>query len=111
MEAKFTVTLEDYVAYNLHMHRKAGPGRVRVAIYVLYLLGGAFLTVAYAADGQPGWAAFLAALTVGFTVFAPALSQWIIARAVRRYVGKFGDTGIVGPFTLILEDNTLTYVS
>jgi hypothetical protein len=110
METKFTVTLDDFVAFNLHVYQKVGTGRVRVST-LLFVLGGGYLTFLAATTGHAVWAVFLGAFTVGYAALSPTLARLSTARAVRRFVATQGGTGIVGPVTAILSDESLTWVS
>ena len=115
MEVRFTVTLEDYIAFNLHTVRKAGSGRTA---YLAMWLGIPVIFVALAVSMWPFESGAAVLLAIGhafvavlFLCIYPALARAAVERNVRAQAKKMDTRGIVGEITLIFSEESLVEIT
>jgi hypothetical protein len=109
VEVTFETTVNDHVAFNLHMLGKAKPARLS------YFLGWALLPslllviAALAAVALRGWvaAAVCVVLAVGFAGSYPGAYRRRVRSSIRSFLRGVGTPGDFGPTTLTLSDESL----
>ena len=112
MEVRFTVTLEDYIAFNLHSARKSGIGRAG------YLFAWFWFPLVFASSAVWVWLlghALLACGLVAVAIFVlamfPAYHGATVARYTRAIVRRTGGRGIIGEHALIFSEETLVAIN
>jgi hypothetical protein len=116
VEVRYTVTLDDFVAFNLYITHKSGVGR---AGYLVFWLGFPFLCVAFAVlllKLEPtaltvGLALGLCAGAVVWPFTFPRSFRSAQARNTRAFVERLGGRGIIGERLLSLSEEKLVAVS
>jgi hypothetical protein len=111
MEVAYTLTLEDYVNFTVHMYKKANMPRMpfQIALALVFLVIGASALVLGlgAGDFFTIWVSVLLLVASTFPVTFPLY----YARKVRAYMKKLGTEGIVGPIRLVLTDESLVEIT
>lgn len=115
MEVRFTVTLDDSVAFTLHAVRKSGVGR---GAFRLVWIGGTLLFVAGAvgvlqlnSEEAEALAFGLGLGAVAWAVVYPFIYRATIEHNARTYANNMGTRGIVGEITLILSEESLVEIT
>ena len=116
MEVRYTVTLDDLVAFNLYMTRKSGVGRPG---YLIFWFGFPLFCAALAAlvlSLEPnaltvGLALGLCAGAVVWPFTFPRSFRSAQARNTRAFVKRLGGRGIIGERLLSLSEEKLVAVS
>jgi hypothetical protein len=113
LDVSYTTTVDDYVAFSLHMWRKSKVGRGAYLVGwllppMLGLLGAA---IAVAWNGPT----VVVAACVGGAVLAAVMyprsyRRWS-TRYVRAFAKKLGTQGVIGPTRLILSDESLVEIT
>jgi hypothetical protein len=105
MEVSYTTTLDDFVAYNLYLYRKANMLRKPFIVCwsALFVLGG-ILGLIFAEN----WAFRAYGVVILLFAFSPLAFPLMVARQVRDIARKRGGQGLLGPTRLILTDESLT---
>jgi hypothetical protein len=112
MHVRYTVTLDDFVAFNLYITRKSGAGRPGYLIMWLVppALGIAATVRLLQLDHLP-LAIGLTGISLFWLVFLPVRFRDALARNARAFVKKLGGRGIIGERGLILTEEMLVAVS
>jgi hypothetical protein len=116
VEVRYTVTLEDFVAFNLYISRKAGVGRPG---YLMIWLGFPLLCAAGAAlllqrENGPltlGLALGLGGVAAVWPFTFPSSYRSALARNARAFVKNLGGRGIIGARALIFSEERLVAIS
>jgi hypothetical protein len=112
VKVRYTVTLDDFVAYHLHMTKKSGAARTG---YLMVWLGFPLICALVAVWAlQPDFVpvAFVLVVVAVFWLFAfPGLHRSAIARNVRSFVKNLGARGVICERTLILSEDRLVSIS
>lgn len=115
MEVSFTVTVDDFVAFNWHVLRKSGAGRTAYLFGWLGLpLLLALLAALLVADGEAESVACGMMLGFGAVVFLlayPRVYRSTVEGNVRTFVKRLGARGIVGDATLIFSEDRLVAIT
>jgi hypothetical protein len=112
MHVRYTVTLNDFVVFNLYITRKSGVGRS--AYFILWL--GLPILFALGALQAVQFSREIAALAfvilaVFWLCFFPFRYRDALARNARTFVKKLGGRGIIGERGLILSEELLVAIS
>lgn len=112
MQVRYTVSLADFVAYNLYLNRKSGAGRPG---YLVIWLGPPILCAAGAVralqhDHEIA-ACWLLGVAIFWLVMIPSRYREGQARSIRAFVKKLGGRGIIGERGLSLSEEMLVAVS
>lgn len=112
MHVRYTVTLDDFVVFNLYITRKSGAGRPGFLIVWLVppALGLAATVWLLLFDHLP-LAIGLAGISLFWLVFLPLRYRDALASNARTFVKKLGGRGILGERGLILTEEMLVAVS
>jgi hypothetical protein len=112
MQVRYTVTLDDFVAYNLYVNRKSGVGRPG---FLMIWLGFPALCAAGTVLLLLSEHAPVAALLIvagAFWLFTfPANYRKALRRNVRTMVKRLGGHGIIGERALVLSEERLVAIS
>lgn len=112
MKVRYTVTLNDFVAWNLHVTKKSGVGRTAHLVTWLALpMFFAWLAIQLLQDENKPAALVLVVLALFWLAVFPSIHQALLARNVRTFVKKLGGRGIIGERTLILSEELLVVIS
>jgi hypothetical protein len=108
MEVTYTTTLDDYIAWNMHMFKRSSSMRRR------YLLGWATIPIGCATMAIVlAELALLPAIAFGLigvlhAVLYPFLYRYQVESAIEAYANEHSSRGVIGRTTLILTEDTLT---
>lgn len=112
MEVRYTLTLKDFVAFNLYITKKSGAGR---AGYLIMWLGPVVLGTAAAAllllQGHEVAACAPAICATVWLLTIPSRYQAGLERNVRTFVKNLGGRGVLGKRALILSEELLIVVT
>jgi hypothetical protein len=113
MEVTFKTTVEDYIAFNLHMYRRSKVTRTNyltgwLFFPVLCLVGTVTLVVVI---GFGVWAALCAAAGILFALVYPFLQRWSDGATLREYLKEQDVRGLVGRIVLVLTEESLVEVT
>ncbi len=114
VEIAYTTTLDDYVAFSMHMLRKskAARGRFMASWLILPLVALFAAAILAITDGLLSETPItLAVVGVLYIVIFPSYHRRWIAKYVRNYAKQLGARGVVGPIRLILSDESLTEIT
>jgi hypothetical protein len=108
VEVSYTTTLDDYVAYSVHMLKRSPSMKWQFAVGWAVLPVGCWLLAAILAS-RPGPAvASLAFAGVAYAVVYPLGYRKWVGASVRAYAQDLGARGVIGRITLVLDEDTLT---
>ncbi len=113
MEVAYTTTLDDYVAFCMHMYRKSKAARGSFLLAWL-ILPAACLATAVAVvygDGPIGQAAYWAGIAAIWVAVYPWFHRRLVARHVRNFAKGLGVRGVIGPIRLILTDTSVVEIT
>jgi hypothetical protein len=113
VEVSYTTTVDDYVAFALHLWRKSKVGRGSYLVNwlllpVLGLLGPAAVV---ASNGLSVGAAVCAGGALLYAAIFPACYRLLYANYIRAYAKKLGTRGVIGPIRLILSEESLVEIT
>src|SRR4051794_35456897 len=116
MEVRYTVTLEDFVAFNLYITRKSGVGRAGFLVirFGLPLLCAAIAALVLQLESNAftvGLVLGLCALAVIWPFTFPSSYRSAQARNTRAFVKRLGGRGIIGERLLSVSEEKLIAVS
>ena len=113
MDVSYTTTMDDYLAFSLHMWQKSkvGRGGYLVGWLLSPMLGllGAAAVVAW--NGPSVVAAGCVAGAVLAAVMYPRYYRRWQTKYIRAYAKKLGTQGVIGPIRLILSDESLVEIT
>jgi hypothetical protein len=112
MEIRYTLTLKDLIALNVHLTRKSGLGRVR---YLVGWFGPPTFCAVVAVwslqhDREP-FALLMLLLAALLPFVFPQMYRASLERNVRTFVKRLGARGILGERALILSEDLLVVVT
>ncbi|MDZ4685408.1 MAG: YcxB family protein [Planctomycetaceae bacterium] len=108
MEVAYTTTLEDFVAYNLYLYRKAQLVRKPFIV----VLSGLFAFVGILGlIAAKNWAWRAYAVVALLFAFYPLIHPYWLAHQIRALVKKRGVEGLLGPTRLILTEESLMEIT
>ena len=115
MEVRYTLTVDEYVAFCLHAHRRSGVGRgsyfvAWVAAPIFCVIGASWLLMLNQEVAAMA-AVLLVVIGCVFAAVYPFVYRAQVERSVRAYAEKVGTHGITGPITLILSEESLTEIT
>jgi hypothetical protein len=112
VEVAYTLTLEDYIAFNLHLFKKTKMPRMpfQIALAIVLFLIGAGGLAASLMRGKDLVMTAVSVLILCSSTFPVTYPIWI-AHQIRVYVKKLGTHGVTGPMRLILSDESLVEIT
>jgi hypothetical protein len=116
VEVRYTVTLDDYVAFQLYFTRKAGVGRgAYLFLWFVVPAACALGALALLADNVNEFslvvAGCLALVGFGFAIIYPRMYWALLDHLTRAYALKMDTLGITGECVMILSEEGLVEIS
>ncbi|WP_435019318.1 YcxB family protein [Tundrisphaera sp. TA3] len=112
LQADYTTTVDDYIAYGLHCIDRSAVARRHYLIgWLLLPIACLVGSLAAAANGPGEWAVILAVSGVAYAAIYPAVHRANIRKTLRSYAEGQGTRGTIGPIRLILDDEGLTEIT
>jgi hypothetical protein len=114
VEVWYTLTLDEYVEFNLYAYRRSGADRrVRLLMWVILPLVITVSAVAVMMSEEADAVGTTIRTMVLFAAAAvyPFVHRAMIRRHVRAYANKLGTQGVTGPVKLILSEESLTEIT
>jgi hypothetical protein len=116
VEVRFTVTLDDYVAYTLHVVRKSRVGRgpylfMWLGLPLLCALGAVWALLHLENDKAEAIAFGLVCGAVACATIYPFIYRVTIEHNARTYARNMGARGVVGEITLVFSEESLLEIT
>lgn len=108
MEVTYKTTLDDFVAYNMHLLKRSPSMRQKMVLSWVLLPIVCLFWAYILANPYPFSAVFLVVAGVFIAIFYPLIYRGWVASSVRAYAQDLDARGVIGQITLILEEDTLT---
>ena len=108
MEVTYTTTLDDYVAFSMHMLKRSPTMRWRVGLSWTVIPVACWISALLLVSTVPAAAATLAFGGLAYAGMYPLIQHAWVTSTIRAYAKDVGVRGVIGRTTLVLADDTLT---